>query len=137
MEGAAAETWLHLLGRRLPPSGDAPLCVTELWIHPAFRSVQGLRGPLSGAVHAEIEKQFGEVITSVEQEIRAMVLTDEQADALGVDRKGAGLWVSRRYRNKLQQLVEVAVSIHPAERFSYTTVLRREWGVGNTKLGKS
>ncbi|MFD4840510.1 GntR family transcriptional regulator [Achromobacter sp. NPDC058515] len=129
-EAAVGETWLRLRGRRHAPTGNEPICVTELWIHPAFRSVQGLKGPLSGAVHAAIEKQFGEVITSVEQEIRAVLLTDAQADALGAARQGAGLWVCRKYRNKLNQLVELAISIHPADRFSYSTILRREWGVG-------
>ncbi|WP_353236088.1 GntR family transcriptional regulator [Diaphorobacter ruginosibacter] len=130
VEGAAGETWLHLLGRRHVAASSDPICVTELWIHPAFRSVQGLKGPLSRAVHAVIEEQFGEVITSVEQEIRALVLSDAHADELGAARGSAGLWVCRKYRNKLQQLVELAISIHPADRFSYTTVLRREWGVG-------
>ena len=130
VEGAPAETWLRLKGRRHARAQPEPICVTELWIHPAFRSVQGLAGPLSGAVHAAIEQQFGEVITAVEQEIRAVLLSDADADALGVPRQSAGLWVSRRYRNRLNQLVELAISIHPADRFSYSTVLRREWGVG-------
>jgi hypothetical protein len=38
------------------------------------------------------------------------------------------LWISRHYRNRMGQLVEWAHSTHPAERFSYTTVLQREWG---------
>lgn len=135
VEGDAGETWLHLRGRRHVPASQEPICVTELWIHPAFRSVKGLKGALSGAVHAAIEKQFGEVITSVEQEIRATLLTDAQADALQTERQSAGLWVCRKYRNKLNQLVELAISIHPADRFSYSTVLRREWGVGAVKPG--
>ncbi|WP_313302207.1 GntR family transcriptional regulator [Diaphorobacter sp.] len=130
VEGNAGEVWLHLKGRRRAPAAPEPICVTDLWLHPAFRSIQGLSGPLGGAVHAAIEQQFGEVIVSVEQEIRAVLLSDEQAQMLHVARGGAGLWVCRKYRNKLNQLVELAISIHPAESFSYSTVLRREWGVG-------
>jgi GntR family transcriptional regulator len=133
VEGEEGETWLHLRGRRHAPASKEPICATELWIHPAFRSIKGLQGALTGAVHAMIEKQFGEVITSVEQEIRATLLTDDQAKSLQAEPLSAGLWVCRKYRNKLNQLVELAISVHPADRFSYSTVLRREWGVGAAK----
>lgn len=128
LEGSPGETWLHLKGRRHTQSSPDPICVTELWLHPAFRSIQGISGPLTHAVHAAIEQQFGEVITEVEQEIRAMVLGKAQAEALNAAPRSAALWVARRYRNRLGQLVELAISTHPADRFSYSTVLRREWG---------
>ncbi|MCD2511457.1 GntR family transcriptional regulator [Comamonas endophytica] len=133
VEGTPGEMWLHLRGVRHTDMQSPPISVTQLWIHPAFRSVQGLVGPLKGAVHAAIEQQFGEVITEVQQEIQAVLLTREQADALGAEAGSAGLQVTRRYRNRLNKLVEAAVSVHPADRFSYTTVLRREWGVPANK----
>lgn len=128
LEASPGETWLHLRGRRHAPAQSRPICVTDLWLHPAFRSIQGIMGPLHEAVHAQIERQFGEVITEVEQEIRAVALGREDALALEAPARSPGLWVCRRYRNRRGQLVELAVSIHPADRFSYNTVLRREWG---------
>jgi len=101
-------------------------------VNPAFRAVKGLNGPLNLAVHAAIEQQFGEIITAVEQEIRAVALERETAQALEAPAGSPGLWISRRYRNRLGQLVEWAHSTHPADRFSYTTVLQREWGAGPT-----
>lgn len=129
LEASPGETWLHLRGRRLVPGRADPVCVTELWLAPAYRSIQGIEGPLAGAVHAAIEQQFGEVINEVEQEIRAVSITGADAKILEVPSRSPGLWVCRRYRNRQGQLVEMATSIHPADRFSYTTVLRREWGV--------
>lgn len=128
LEAAPGETWLHLKGRRHAQTQAQPICVTELWLHPAFRSIQGMEGALRGAVHAAIEQQFGESIVAVEQEIRAVVLSRADALVLEAPPRSPALWVSRRYRNRLNQLVELAVSIHPADRFSYNTVLRREWG---------
>jgi GntR family transcriptional regulator len=130
LQARVGETWLYLTGRRLSPHSAKPICLTHLWVHPAFRAVKGLDGPLQLAVHAAIEQQFGEVITAVEQEIRAVALDRETALALDVPVGSPGLWISRRYRNRLGQLVEWAHSTHPAERFSYTTVLQREWGTG-------
>lgn len=130
LEASPGETWLHLQGRRHAQAQPHPICLTELWLHPAFRSIKGMHGPLQGAVHAAIEQQFGEVIVEVEQEIRAVLLTREQAAALQAKPRSAALWVSRRYRNRRGQLVELAISTHPADRFSYGSVLRRQWGAG-------
>lgn len=128
LEGAAGETWLHLTGRRHSKALEDPICLTELWVHPAFRSLQGVMGPLTCAVHASIEQQFGEVICAVEQEIQATLLSSQDAQTLNAQAGSAALWISRKYRNKHDQLVQMAVSLHPASRFSYSTVLRREWG---------
>lgn len=136
LEATAGETWLHLRGRR-HAQGEAqdeaqsrPICVTELWLHPAFRSIQGVSGPMHVAVHALIEQQFGEAIVAVEQEIRAVELSTEQAQALNAEPHSPGLWICRRYRNRRGQLIELAISTHPADRFSYSTVLQRAWGTG-------
>jgi DNA-binding GntR family transcriptional regulator len=128
LEASPGETWLHLKGRRRVPGQPKPICTTDLWLHPAFRSVQGMEGPQTKAVHSAIEQQFGEVITQVEQEIRAVALSRADAQALDAAAKSPALWVCRKYRNRLGQLVELAISTHPAERFSYNTVLRRDWG---------
>ena len=130
LEATPGETWLHLRGRRHANGQALPICVTELWLHPAFRSIQGVHGPMTGAIHAAIEQQFGEVITKVEQEIRAVSISSTDALALQVKPHSAGLWICRRYRNRKGQLVELAASTHPADRFSYSTTMQREWGVG-------
>lgn len=133
LEGSPGETWLHLRGRRHAQGQPKPICSTELWLHPAFRSIQGIEGALKAAVHSAIEQQFGEVITEVEQEIRAVALSRAEAQALEAPAKSPALWVCRKYRNRLGQLVELAISTHPADRFSYSTVLRREWGAASLR----
>jgi GntR family transcriptional regulator len=129
LEAAPGATWLHLQGLRHAGT-ELPICITELWLHPAFRSIRGMMGPLRGAVHAAIEEQFGEQITEVEQEIRAVALTRAQATVLEAAPRSPALWICRRYRNRLGQLVEMTESTHPADRFRYNTVLRREWEPG-------
>ncbi len=131
LEASVGETWLHLQGRRHAGGNAPPICHSELWLHPAFRSIQGMAGPLSGAVHAAIEQQFGEVVAAVEQEIRAVAIGRKMALSLGVKPGSPGLWVCRKYRNRRGELIELTQSIHPADRFSYSSVLRREWGGGD------
>lgn len=127
LEASAGETWLHLKGRRHAKAQLDPICITEVWLHPAFRSIQGITGPLKHAVHSAIEEQFGEVIVEVEQEIRAVALGRAEAGQLNAAPHSPALLVCRKYRNRLGQLVELANSTHPANRFSYSAVLRREW----------
>ena len=127
LEASPGETWLHLRGLRHAGAQALPICITELWLHPAFRAIKGMQGALKGAVHAAIEEQFGEQISEVDQEIRAVALTRAQAVVLQASPRSPALWVCRRYRNRHGQLVELTESTHPADRFSYSTVLRREW----------
>ena len=49
------------------------------------------------------------------------------AKKLGVSARTAGLWIARRYFDERDELVELAVSVHPAERFSYRESFRRDW----------
>lgn len=127
LEASLGETWLHLQGRRHAKAQAEPICITELWLHPAFRSIQNMTGALTQAVHSAIEQQFGEVITVVEQEIHAVALSRAEARQLQATPRGPALWVCRKYRNRLGQLVELTISTHPADRFSYHTILRRSW----------
>lgn len=126
LEASAGATWLHLRGVR-NAGRKGPICITDLWLHPAFRAIRGMMGPLRGAVYTAIEEQFGEHIAEVEQEIRAVTLTRAQATVLQAPPRSPALWVCRRYRNRRGELVELTESTHPADRFSYSTVLRREW----------
>ena len=131
LEASPGETWLRLHGLRHAGGQALPICITTLWLHPAFRAIKGMMGALHSAVHAAIEEQFGEQIMEVEQEIRAVALTRSQAILLQAVPRSPALWVCRRYRNRHGQMVELTESTHPADRFSYSTVLRREWDPGS------
>ena len=82
------------------------------------------------AAHTLMHVGEDERVAVVEQEIRAVSLTREQAAVLQAPPRSPALWVCRRYRNRHGQLVEMSESTHPADRFSYNTLLRREWEAG-------
>ncbi len=129
LEGAAGETWLHLQGKRFVQGNSLPICVTEIWIHPAFRSIRGVMGEQHEAIHSNIEQQFGETIATVEQEIQAVSLSRGQAKLLQARAGGASLRIVRKYRNRKRELIEVTVSTHAPERYAYSSVFNREWRV--------
>ncbi len=127
VQGTAGETWLHLQGKRFVSDSPLPICVTEIWIHPAFRSIRGVMGEQHEAIHSNIEHQFGETIATVEQEIQAICLTRGQAAQLQSRVGGPSLRIVRKYRNRKGELIEVSVSTHAADRYSYHSVFNREW----------
>ena len=126
----AGETWLHVQGLRFLAGERLPICFTDAWIAPRFRSVAGIDDRMTQPLYQLIEQQFGCTIVTVDQEIRATVLDAVQARRLGVAARGAGLWLARRYLDEHGELAELAISVHAAERFTYRESFRRDWQTG-------
>ncbi|HYG42348.1 MAG TPA: UTRA domain-containing protein, partial [Bordetella sp.] len=61
--------------------------------------------------------------------IRGVVLDKAAAGRLEAKPGTAGLRLERRYLDARDALVELAVSVHPADRFSYRESFRRDWQV--------
>jgi len=127
LQAKPGETWLRLEGIRRSPESVDPICHTEVYIQPAFRSLTGIEDEPHTPIFTMIERQFGEQIARVEQEIRAMALPADIARRVNAKARSPALWLSRRYFNKRGEIVEAAVSIHPADRFSYSETFQRGW----------
>lgn len=132
LRSSPGEVWLHVYGRRFIPNSTLPIAHTEVWIAPPFRVLQGLKGDLHQAVHSMIEEQFGEEVFTVEQEIIAIQLDAAMARELSTNPGAAGLKVTRFYLNQRGDLIECAISTHAAERFSYNSIFKRDWGTKRT-----
>ncbi|SIT35016.1 GntR family transcriptional regulator [Paraburkholderia piptadeniae] len=126
LRASHGETWLHLEGVRTSGNEVDPICVSDIYIHPAFRAVE-VEGHSHTPIYALIEQQFGEQIAAVQQEIRATLITAAQARLLNTQARSPALWICRRYLNRREEVVEAAISIHPSERFSYLETFQRDW----------
>jgi GntR family transcriptional regulator len=127
LQAKPGETWLHLEGIRRSPESVDPICHTEVFIQPAFRSLTGFEDAPHTPIYALIERQFGEQIARVQQEIRAVALPAHIAKIIDAKARTPALWLARRYFNKRGEIVEAAISIHPADRFSYSETFQRGW----------
>ncbi len=121
------ETWLHLEGVRRSPESADPIYHTEVYIQPAFRSLTGFENEPHTPIYTFIERQFGEQIAQVQQEIRSIALPADIAKIVNAKARSPALWLLRRYFNKRGEIVEAAISIHPADRFSYSETFQRGW----------
>lgn len=127
LQAKPGETWLRLEGVRRSPENADPICHTEVYIQPAFRSLTGLEDEPHTPIYTMIERQFGEQIAQVQQEIRAVSLSASVARIVNAKARTPALQLLRRYLNRRGEIVEVAISIHPAERFSYSETFQRGW----------
>lgn len=117
--------WLHITGVRRDQQ-DKPICLTEVFLDTAYRALADDTSTLRTAFWALIEQQFGETIVEIEQEIEAVVLTEEQGRRLAAPTGSPALRFSRRYFVTGRRLVELSRNVHPADRFSYRMNIRRD-----------
>jgi GntR family transcriptional regulator len=128
LEASEGENWLRIEGiRRLGDRRAPPICLTEIYIHPAFRSVRDLGGRSTVPIYVKIEEQFGERVMEIQQQISAAALSKRIAGLLDAKPGSPALIVNRSYRNQRGELIEVALSTHPADRFSYSQTFLRDW----------
>jgi DNA-binding GntR family transcriptional regulator len=115
--------------RRLRPHG-MPICWTDIYVVPEYAAIAGMIGRRPGLVYELIEKRFDEHIESVQVVIHGGVVGEAHAAALEVAAGTPALTVVRRYKGKGGRLIEVSVSEHPADRFTYSLELQRGWSAG-------
>jgi GntR family transcriptional regulator len=130
LKARPGETWLRITGLRRSGDSPDPICHTEVFIQPAFRSLVVSESESHVPIYTLIEKQFGERIAQVQQEIRAIAMPSAIAALVNAKPRTPALWLCRRYLNQRGEVVEAALSIHPADRFSYSETFQRDWTAG-------
>ena len=81
---------------------------------------------LSGPMSAMIERVYGLRIAEVEQSLQAISLDEAAARSLRTEPGSPALKAIRRYFDADGRLIELAVALHPGDRFTYVSRLKRE-----------
>ena len=117
--------WLHLAGPRTADGEARPFSWVDVYVN--GRIAQQLRIPpaLRSALFQFIEKQTGNTITDIQQEIRAIIVGAEIAERIEAEAGAPALEITRRYFSTGRRLVLVSVSILPADRFFYSVAIRQ------------
>lgn len=125
--------WIFAIGIRYPGTADAapksmdprPICITRLFLNPQLKGIDDRLREGPRAVYALIERSFTASIERVEQDIYGVVLDAGDAANLQATPGAPALRVVRRYYGDDGKLLEVADSVHPADRFSYHMQMRK------------
>jgi DNA-binding GntR family transcriptional regulator len=75
-----------------------------------------------------IEARYGRRIAQIHQEIQAVALPERLAPELNAQAGSPALKIVRRYVDAARQVVEVTVTVHPADRFTFAMQLNRTQG---------
>lgn len=120
------QAWLRVRGERHVVGETRPIALAQVYIAWPYRQVlDGIDAPTS-PIYAMIEAAHGVVASEVRQQLSAVVLDDTAAEAFGSPPGSAGLRVERRYLTATGDLFELAINLHPGDRFSHSMVLHRE-----------
>jgi GntR family transcriptional regulator len=107
-------------------SARLPVGWTDVYIDPAYAEIAEIvRQSPRVLISTLIETRYGRRIEQIEQEIRAVTIDEPMAQALQVPVGTTALKIIRCYSDSAGSVFEVSVSIHPAERFSVSMLLKR------------
>jgi GntR family transcriptional regulator len=108
---------------------DPPLAWVDCYVEESYAdAVSGIAGD-PRLVSDMIAARYGVIAAEVHQTVAAATIPDAFAAALGATPGSPALEVIRRYLDAHGRLFEISESIHPADRYVVTSVLRRVGGV--------
>jgi DNA-binding GntR family transcriptional regulator len=123
--GAVGQRWLRLQGIRTRTAKDEVVCWTEVFVHAQYAGVGLMIGHKSGSIFSFIEEMYGVRVGEVDQVMRVVPMPKEVCPDLGCKVGSMAVEIRRSYKLESGELVEVAFTLHPADRFKYELVLRR------------
>ncbi|MDC7786415.1 GntR family transcriptional regulator [Rhodoplanes sp. TEM] len=122
------QRWLRISFVRLVP-GDAtqtPICWTDVYIHASFSAAVQARMEGHVAIFGTLlESISGRSISEIRQTITAVGIPDDLAPVLRAAPQSHALAIRRQYILSPGMLAEVSLSIHPADRYSYQSSMKR------------
>lgn len=120
--------WLRISSLRMIP-GDAtkrPICWTDVYIDDAFAREVRLRMSTHRDIFGTlVEKISGRQFSEIRQDISAVGVSQDLAEPLKVAPGAHALSIRRQYLFSSNEMAEVSLSVHPADRYSYSTRLTR------------
>jgi len=113
------ERWFLFSGLRMMAGHHRPIAATEAYVHRDFAAVVGKLMP-EGTIFRQLEQLSGRHVARITQDIRAIGASAIDAAMLGIPRRSPCLRIVRAYFDPDGQPLEVSVSVHPGDLFTYS-----------------
>ena len=123
--GQPRRRWLRVEAVRNEPDGSAPISFTRVFINGQFAGLAPKLAEQDGPFYSLIESEYGEVVTTVWQDITAEPMPSAIGEILGCEPDIWAVRVVRRYIGENDKQLQISINYHPADRFSYSMQLRR------------
>lgn len=121
--------WLRISSLRNVPGDETelPISWTDVYIDAAYGTAVRTRMKRHGAVFSTLLEQIaGRRIVEIRQDIRAVGVPRRIAAALKTVAGAHALEIRRQYYMSPNALVEISLSVHPADRYRYGMRLTRQ-----------
>jgi GntR family transcriptional regulator len=119
------QAWQCVSGLRRRADDGLALAATRICIRADVLPPHSEIARWDGALTELIEAQSGVTAARIEQEIAAVALDRSQARLLDVPTGSPALRTVRRYCDAGGAVFQASLSLHPADRFTYTMVVER------------
>ncbi len=123
LPGDPGESWRMIEGLRFVGDESKPIAWTQIYVFPAYAAVSEAEERDAVPIYSLIEQRYGIKTRTVRQEISAVAISGEMATTLRVPAGSPGLSVLRQYYSTQNEIFEVTLSVHPADRYHYTMQL--------------
>ncbi len=119
--------WLHIACLRMEGGKKArPICWLDLYIDPAYADIGSVvRDSPETLASSIIEERYGRRIARIRQDIEAVVVPRDHAEALRAEAGSPALRITRHYIDAADEVFEISVSLHPADRFKFSMEMTR------------
>ena len=119
------QQFLYIESYRVPrdASVSLPVAWNESYIISAFAGIRNEIGKHEGAVYSLLERQFGERIVEIQQEISAINLSESIALRPHVPNGTAGLRIKRSYIGRRGEPILYGINTYPGDRFTFSMLL--------------
>ena len=120
--------WIKLTSLRYNDGDqELPICITEIYIDSKFTEVAKLAKKNPGQLISNIiEEKYGKAISEIKQEVIPVLLSRDQAHQLKSKEGEPALRIIRSYLDTANEVFEVTITTHPADRYTFITKLRRD-----------
>jgi GntR family transcriptional regulator len=123
--------WLHLGCVRRVANESRPLCWTDIFIDGRLAPILRAQTVFRSAVFGLVEKESGETVVEIQQEIRAITLGEAHAARIAATPGSPALEITRRYFSTGRRLIQVSVNTLPSDRFFYSVEILRQAAAGD------
>jgi DNA-binding GntR family transcriptional regulator len=119
-------SWFRIQALRYLKDSPVALCHTDFYLAPEYAGVVKHKKHESAMIVDQIAEMYGEEADATQIDIYASQISPAVAASLDAKAGSPALNVIRRYSNAEGRMFEVTISVHPAQRHTYSFLLKRE-----------
>lgn len=124
---AGGTRWLRISSLRMDGGKKSrPICWTDVYVDATYADIDTLvRESPETLISSLIERRYGRRIARIRQDVQAIAINKVLGEELRAESGSPALKITRRYLDSAAEAFEISVSVHPADRFTFSMQMER------------